>query len=180
MKDIIAVRRYAKAYLDFAKKTIGIKRACEDIRNFKLLIFENEELRSFLNAREISDNERIKVLNDILVDYSAEFRFFLELLIKKNRIDKIIDIADITRIICSSGEEADVHLRSTSMLDTDILQEIKQEFEKIINKRLNLYVELDPDLLGGVQLMIGNKIIDGSVKKRLTELGKKLHAAKVV
>ena len=42
-----------------------------------------------------------------------------------------------------------------------------------------MYIQLEPDLVGGVSAKIGNLIIDGSVKKRLEDLKYKLHTLKV-
>lgn len=179
MKDIIVVKRYARAFLDFVRPTIGMARAAEEMRRFKMLVRENPDLEIFLKAYEISDQEKMKVAEDVLIDYSREFKDFLSLLLHKNRMDKVLDIADSVHELAEDGQE-DALLRTTSILDTDILEKIKHKFEKITGKKLNFYVELDPDLLGGVQLMIGNKIVDGSVKKRLSDLRKKLSAAKAV
>lgn len=179
MRERIIARRYAQAFLSFAQGSIGIPKAAEEMRRFKMLLREQSDLEVFLKAYEISDQEKMNVVEDVLADYSREFKDFLALLLHKNRMNKIIDIADCVHELSEDGQE-DALLRTTSILDIDILEDIKEKFEKITQKKLNFYVELDPDLLGGVQLMIGHKIVDGSVKKRLLDLGKKLSAAKVV
>jgi len=56
---------------------------------------------------------------------------------------------------------------------------IKKGLESKLNKKLKLVVGLDPGLLGGVQVTIGNTVIDGSVRRRLDDLKEKLETVRV-
>jgi F-type H+-transporting ATPase subunit delta len=113
-------------------------------------------------------------------NFSQEFRQFLRLLLEKGRIDKIVDIAEYVRVTYAHGNEVEALLRTTYPLDLDILEVLKERLQKKLNKKFNLFLELDPDLLGGVQLIVGNTIIDSSVRKRLDELKQKLLGVRVV
>jgi F0F1-type ATP synthase, delta subunit (mitochondrial oligomycin sensitivity protein) len=50
-------------------------------------------------------------------------------------------------------------------VDLPLIGKVKKALEKKLNGKVKLYIDLDSSLLGGIQLIIGNKIIDGSVKK---------------
>jgi F-type H+-transporting ATPase subunit delta len=120
------------------------------------------------------------LVNVLGADYSQEFKDLLSLLLEKGRIDKIKDIAEYIRLTYAHGDEENALLRTTYPMDLDILKIVKERLEKVMNKKFNLYLEYDPDLLGGVQLIMGNTILDGSVRKRLDELKKQLLNARVV
>lgn len=181
IKDKIIVRRYAEAFINTAKGYIGIERIVRELKDFKILLRENPQLETFLNTYEITKNEKSAVLEKVLPkEFSREFKDFLNLLIEKRRIDKIIDVADYVRSSYAHDKEVDALLRCTYPLDLTVIEKIKRSLENKLNKKFNLYLEIDPDLLGCVQVIIGNTIIDGSIKKRLLDLKQQLISARVV
>ncbi len=68
----------------------------------------------------------------------------------------------------------DVLLRTAFPLELDLIKKIEVVLRKRFKQDLRFYIDLDGSLLGGVQVVIGNTIIDGSVVKRLDELKGKL------
>ncbi len=181
MKDRIIVKRYAEGYMGFAVESLSQDRVIEEAKNFKSLLRENPDFEHFLKAFEITVSEKLKVIEKVMgADYSQEFRQFLRLLLEKGRIDKIAAIVEYIRVTYAHGIEVEALLRTSYPIDLDILQTLKERLENKLNKKFNLFLELDPDLLGGVQLIVGNTIIDGSVRKRLFELKQKLLNVRVV
>jgi len=180
MKDKIVIKRYAEAFLSFAKSNIGLEKAIEELRDLKLLISAHPEFDEFLCYPEIALKEKIHVIDKVLVNFSKELKEFLKLLIDKRRIEYLIEMCDYVRIKYSHGEAIEAVLRSSYPLDLDLLQEIKTKLEKKLGRKLNLFLDLDPDLLGGIQIRIGNVLIDGSVRRRLDELKEKLMTVQVV
>ena len=59
------------------------------------------------------------------------------------------------------------------------MESFREIAEKKLNAKLQLYVDLEPEMLGGARLVVGNKVLDGSVKKRLEDMKRKLLAARV-
>lgn len=180
MKDRVIVKRYAQGFVRFTQGTITIEKIVEEAQNFRSLLRDNPEFNDFLNTPAVDQAEKIKTIETVLAGYSQEFRQFLRLLLEHGRISKISDIAEYLRITYAHGGEVEALLKTTYPLDLDLLKRVKEKLEKKLNKKFNLYLELDPDLLGGVQLTVGNTIIDGSVRKRLSELKQKLSALRVV
>ena len=101
-------------------------------------------------------------------------RKVLEVILEKGRVDLLIEVMDYVRIVYSHGDVVDVVLRTTFPLELDIVERIKDAVAVFAKKKVNLYLQLDPDLLGGVQIMIGNVLLDGSVRNRLMLLKKQL------
>jgi len=73
----------------------------------------------------------------------------------------------------------DAVLRTSSPLDLELIRKIRDKLEEKFQKKFKFYIDLDTNLLGGVQVIIGNRIIDGSLRRRLDELKGKLLAARV-
>lgn len=180
IKEEILAKRYADAFLEYAKGGIGFARGLEELQDTKRVIRDNDDLRSFLDSLEFTNTEKYGVIDRVFSGpFSDEIRHFLKLLVEKRRIGLFIDIAEYARITYSHGAEVDAVLKTSYPLETDLIQGIKDALEKKTGKKLHLFVQLEPDLVGGVSARIGNMIIDGSVRKRLDDLKEKLHALKV-
>jgi F-type H+-transporting ATPase subunit delta len=180
MTERIVVRRYAEAFMEFAKGTIGLERAVEDFKSVRNLIHENPGFQEVLHSLDVSIKEKNEFIEKVLDDnFSTEFKQFMKLLLEKKRIDKIVDIAEYVRISYAHLGETEAILKTSFPLDLDLIQELKEGLEKKYNKKLRFYIDLDGTMLGGVQVIIGNTIIDGSVRKRLSDLKEKLLTVKV-
>lgn len=180
MTDIIVVKRYAEAFMDFASETIGIKRAIQDFKALKSLMRANPEIEKILQSLDVSYSEKCDFIDKILSqDYSQEFRQFLKFLLEKKRIDKIIDIADYIRVAHKYQGEADAVLKTSFPLDLELIKEIKDKLENKFSRKFRFYIDLDADLLGGVQLIVGNRIFDGSLRRCLEDLKEKLLTIRV-
>lgn len=180
MKDEIIVKRYADAFLAYAKVAAGLKRAISDLKNFKTVIRDNPEFEEFLFSPEIPYQEKCRIIDAVLnKDFLEETGQFLKLLIEKGRIEYITEICDYVRTTYSHGQTVEAVLTSTYPLDLGVLEELKTKLEEKLKVKLNLYLNLDTDLLGGVKVRVGNIIIDGSVRRRLNDLKKKLMTVQV-
>ncbi len=180
MKNAIAIKRYADAFLGYAAETSGRGVAIEDFRKIKDLIRENPEFIHFLLIPGITYSEKCGFIDTLLAsDFSDQFRQFLKLLLNKGRIGMLDAMADFVRVQYSHGEETEAKLKTSFPLDIDEIKTIKTTLENKLHKKFKLYIDLDGSLLGGIQLTIGNTIIDGSVRRRLEDLRAKLMTVRV-
>jgi F-type H+-transporting ATPase subunit delta len=181
IKDEIVVKRYADAFIGFAKETIGLDRALQELKDIKFsIINDNPEFLQLLESLEITNSEKNDFIDTIVRDgFSEEIRQFLKYLLEKGRINKLIDIMEYIRVTYSFRGEEEVLLKVSSPLDLETIKQIEDELEKKFQRKFKFYIDLDGDLLGGVSVTIGNTIIDGSIKRRLEDLKEKLMTLKV-
>ena len=90
-----------------------------------------------------------------------------------------MDIAEYARIKYAHGEKVNALLYTSYLMNTEFLEIFKSALESKLHKKLQLYINLDPDMFGGVRVIFENKILDGSVRKRLEDMKRKLLAVKV-
>jgi F-type H+-transporting ATPase subunit delta len=76
------------------------------------------------------------------------------------------------------GEE-EVLLRTGFPLDLDQIKRLEDKLREKYGKKFKFYINLDGSLLGGAQVIIGNTILDGSVRMRLLDLKEKLKGIEV-
>jgi F-type H+-transporting ATPase subunit delta len=172
MRDKVVAKRYAEGFLVFARETIGMKKGLEEIISFGELLSKNPELMKFFKNPEISCAEKSGFVDRAFKDLlSEETRELVKLIIQKHRGEEAIDIGDEAKILYrrEMGIERAL-IKSAKPLPEDIVQAIKNKLETKLNKKLELEIRVEPGLLGGVQATVGNIVIDGSVKRKLSEL----------
>lgn len=175
IKDKVVVSRYAEAFLGFARVNCGLTKALEDLVIVKNIIRDNPGFSELMDNPEIAYVEKCAIIDGVIKDdISDEIRNFLKLLLEKKRFGIFLDVAEYLRAKYSHHGQIDVLLKTAFPLDLDLIKMIEDVLKKKLNKNLRFYIDLDGSLLGGVQIVIGNTIIDGSVVKRLEGLREKL------
>lgn len=180
MREKILAVRYADAYMGFSGKSRDVQGSADEIKKLKTLIQENPLFYDFLKSRDVTYAEKCAFIDETLKrDFSEELRHFLKLLLKKNRLYIISAVANYVREQYAQGDTVNALLMSSYPLDAESIESIKVKLEKKLHKKLKLYLGIDGDLLGGVRVIIGNKVIDGSVRRRLGELKERLLSLQV-
>lgn len=175
IRNKMVVSRYAEAFLSFAQANCGLEKALEDLAVVKNIIRDNPGFSDLMHNPEISYTEKCVIIDKAIRDgLSDEIRNFLKLLIEKKRFDIFLDAAEYLRAKYAHLGLVDVLLRTAFPLELDLIKKIEVVLKKRLKQDLKFYIDLDGSLLGGVQVVIGNTIIDGSVRKRLDELKDKL------
>lgn len=173
--DEILAKRYADAFIKYARETIGLEKAIEDCKNIKLILGENPEFITLLKAPEVGTAEKLRLIDSLPGEYfSQEFGYFLKLLLKKGRINKLNNIVEHIRVHYSFGVRRQVLLSTSYPAELEAVKQITEKLKEKFGSDIKLYLDLNGSLLGGVKAVIGNTVIDASVKRRLDELRKNL------
>ncbi len=181
VKEKIIAKRYAEAFIGYAGESIGIAESIDEIKRLRAVVRDNPQMGEFLSNPGILDAEKGDFIDNVFKEgFSQELRNFLKLLVEKKRIELLIDIADYIRVNYAHAGGVDALLKYAYPLDTDKIKAIKQRLEDRFGMKMNLYLELDANLLGGVQVTIGNTVIDGSLRRRLLDLNKTLKEVRVM
>ena len=175
--DAIA-RVYATALFDAAKAAGKLDVIREQLGSFADAMNENRELQLFFFSPYFSSAEKKDGLHKSLDDAEAQLVQFLELLIEKHRMPVIFRMRDrFEDLWAEENKRLEVTVTSAVELDPDIVKKIGEEIENQTGQTVELQSEVDEDVLGGLVLQVGNKILDASVRNRLDKLRKSVAAA---
>ena len=174
MKEKIIAKRYAEAFFEFSKQRLKITESVQEFKDLKMIWFKNPELKGLLENLQILYKEKCEVIDAVFAGFSQEMKFFLKLLLEKDRIKEVVEICDYVRLTYAHGEAMDALLKTSHPLDLSLIRKIKSTLEEKLKRKVRFHIELDAGLLGGVQVQVGNTLIDGSVRRRLEELRKQL------
>jgi F-type H+-transporting ATPase subunit delta len=167
-------RRYAKALIGLAEEQNKIEVFTDELEKVEEAFAANRELKKVLVNPTYSRRKRGKLLTEIMacLELSDDIRKFLSLLLEKDRLKYFAQIlssyhrlADDTRGI----ERA--HLTSAKKLTKEQKNLIKTEWEKQTGKTVEVDVQVEPALLGGIKTEIGGRVVDGSLQTQLKRMG---------
>jgi F-type H+-transporting ATPase subunit delta len=175
MKDIVISQRYGEGFLSYAKDSLGFKEAVQELLKLKSVMRDNPNLEKFLENKGIGKVEKNKIIDDIFSSqFSKQICNYLKFLLDRNRIHNLFDIVDYVRKKYAHDGSTEVLLVTAYPLDIDIIRLIKDSLETKLKNKVTLYMEIDTFLIGGIKIIVGNKILDGSIKGRLDNLKYKL------
>lgn len=175
------VRRYSAAFAEYAKENIGISRAAEELGAFSKAVSESYEFRELLTDPEISHSEKCVLIDNLLpAGFSQETIDFLKLLVSKGRISLVSEIVSYMYDKYVHAGEVNAVIKTAHSMGPEIMDSLRQIAEKRLGKKFNITEQIEPALLGGMKIEMGNILMDASIRKDLKELGEKLRSTGVV
>ena len=135
-------------------------------------IASNEQLQQYAGNPSVTSAQTFDVMTGVAKTALPEAaKNFLRAVIDNGRISVLPEIASQFRALknAKSGS-SDATVFSAFALDAAALADLSATLEKRFGKRLNLTVELEPDLIGGVRVVVGDEVLDTSVKARLEQM----------
>lgn len=177
LKDLSIAKRYAKALFSVAEENKRTQVFLSDLKRIKTVLDENPELFKFLNNPMVAKEDKTDVVEKLFrVRISNHCVNLLKLLSEKNRL-KILN-----GLIFAYEEQlneflniAPVTVKSAVEVDSRTRQRLKKVLESKLNKTVEVDYKLAPELIAGMVIDISDTIIDGSVKSKFNDIGKKLY-----
>lgn len=177
MSDIIVAKRYAKALFEVAKEKGLISEVEEELKSVASVIKGNADLQKFLNHPSIGTSVKKDLLKQIFEGHVSETVWnTLQVLIDKGR-EAIIPslVNDYVKIANEAQGLANATVYTAFALNENQVIDIASHFKKITSKTLRVETVIDPKLLGGIQVRIGDRLYDGSLSGKLGRLAKSLN-----
>ncbi len=166
-------KRYARAFFDIAGEEQKLEQYYNELHQFSSVIAQNKDLGGFL-ANPIFEQEiKKKVLEKIIgkLSLSPMTINFLKLLIDKKRIDVLPDIETCYRqLMDETLKTVRVTVKTAFELTPDMRSYITSSLKKMTGRTVDVTVENDKNLLGGIVIGVGDTLYDGSIKNQLNNM----------
>ena len=171
MEEIAQV--YARALFEVAKEQGKLDLVREQIGQFADALNESGDLRVFFFSPYFSTEEKKDGLRRTVQDADPAIVNFLEALLERHRMPVIFRIRDeYGRLWDSENKLLPVQVTSAVGLDDATVTSIGERIGAQTGQRVQLTSTVDPSILGGIVLRVGNSILDASIKHRLDQLRK--------
>ena len=166
-------KRYAKALVQIGSEAGTVDGFNTELTSFSALLTESRELTTVFSNPAYGIESKKEILKELVakLKLSPMISNLLMLLLERGRISVLPQISE------SYGAFADElsgvirpTLSSGLPLDAAQIEEIRSALAKSTGKKVELKVEVDPSLIGGVVTKIGGKVFDGSVRTQLARI----------
>jgi ATP synthase F1 delta subunit len=164
---------YARALFEVAKEHDKLDLVREQLGQFADALNENGDLRVFFFSPYFSTEEKKDGLHRALDGADPAIVNFLEALLERHRMPVVFRIrAAYQRLWDSENKLLPVEVTSAVDLDDATVKSIGERIGEQTGQRVELTSRVDPSILGGIVLRVGNSILDASIKHRLDQLRK--------
>jgi F-type H+-transporting ATPase subunit delta len=171
-------RVYSQSLFDVAKEQGKLDRIRDELAEFATALENNRELAVFFFSPYFSTEEKEAGLRRAIVDADPTFVNFLELLIEKHRVPVIFRVRrQLDALYDREHEQLPVEVTSAVELDDAVVKELEDRIREQTGQNVQLASTIDPDILGGIVLRVGNSILDASIRHRLDQLRREVAKA---
>jgi len=181
MTDTRVARKYGHALFEIARRTDVIVPVWEELAALRTVCEQDKRFLAILAAPQIPDEDKRQLANAVLRSVSHPVvRHFVLFLIDKRRTDYLLEIIrDYSVRLDEHLGVVEATITSAVPLTEEELRDIIARLETLSNKTIRHKTVVDPEILGGVVVILGNEIIDHSVRHDLMRLRDQLLTLKV-
>jgi len=162
---------YSRSLFEVAKEHDKLDLIKEQLAAFADALEQNRELAIFFFSPYFSTEEKKRGLERALVDADPTLVNFLELLIENHRMPVIFRARrQYESLWDEENRLLPVEVTSAVALDPAVADELGARIREQTGQNVELTSHVDPGILGGIMLRVGNSILDASIKNRLQQL----------
>lgn len=171
-------KRYAKALVSLGAERQAVEQYGQELANVSYVLAAETRLRLLLESPTLPLEKKSTMLKELseVLQLSPGMRNFLGLLLHKDRLKYLGQISvDYRALADELSGTVRAQITSAAELDAAQREAIRVGLEKQTGKKVELRVQIDPSLIGGLQAGLGGKVFDGSVKTQLKRIADTLN-----
>jgi F-type H+-transporting ATPase subunit delta len=162
---------YARSLFEVALQQGKLDELREQLGQFADALDQNRELAVFFFSPYFSTKEKQDGLERLLDGAEETFLNFLKLLIENHRMPVIFRTRQqFERMWERENQLLPVDITSAIALDQETTESLGRTIGERAGRKVRLAAHVDPDILGGIVLRVGNSILDASIRNRLEQL----------
>jgi F-type H+-transporting ATPase subunit delta len=170
--------RYAMALFELARDEKALEKVGESLDALKRALVESDDFRQLTASPLVSREEALRTIAATAEAMGLDpiTRNFLGVLAQNRRLSQLGAIIRAFNMLASQHRgETMAEVTSAHPLDQEQIDAIKQNLRARTGRDINVELNVDPDILGGLVVKIGSQMIDGSIRTKLNTLA---HAMK--
>jgi len=175
MPRVASPRRYARAVFQLAVENGQLDTWSEDLRVVAVAL-ENAELAGLLDSPQVPASVKIDTVKQVLGDSVERLALNLVFLLAVRKLSHLVPgiLDEYGRLVDAHGGIERAEVVSAVGLDDGQQSAILQVIEEIVGTEVRLASRVDPEILGGLIVRVGDRVIDGSVRARLRDMRRRI------
>ena len=167
-------KRCAQAIFQIGHEAGSLDQWTRDLRMISQAL-EHEEFRVLLQHSRLSLSQRVRIIREVLPDAQPHAHNLLGLLASRGLVELAPGVeAKYLRLLDVHLGRERVEVLSAVELETNEREQVSRFLADMVQKEIVLNTRVDPMVLGGLVVRVGDKLIDGSTRNRLEQLKKRL------
>jgi ATP synthase F1 delta subunit len=176
MEEIAAV--YARSLFEVAQEQNKLDTVRDELGAFADAVDANRELQTFFFSPYFSTAEKADGLDRAVSGADPVVVNFLKLLIENHRTPAVFRVRrEFDRLWREENKRLPVQVTSAVELDQATVSQIGDRIAQQTGQKIDLSASVEPDIIGGIIVRVGNSILDASVRNRLEQLRKQVARA---
>ena len=173
--------RYADALFESVKAEQRVEETMRQLEELARLLREHAPLRQLLGNPDIEIPDKLRVLRRLLEGlWSEPVEAFLHVVLTLGRVEALPEMVDAFRGLADRERGvARVTVRTARPLSSSLRSRLLQALARRERRTVELVEETDHDLLGGVQVLLDHRMLDGSLRTQLGRLRRRLKQVRV-
>jgi F-type H+-transporting ATPase subunit delta len=169
---------YSRALFEVAQDKDVLDDLHEQLGQFADELNTNRDLQVFFFSPYFSSQEKKDGISKMVEGADENFVRFLELLAERHRMPALFRIRRaFDALYAEERKLLPVTVTSAVELDENIVQDIGRKIEEQTGRKVDLTAKVDPYVIGGLVMRVGNMVMDGSIRARLERLRKQVAKA---
>ena len=176
MEEIAQV--YSRSLFEVAREEGKLDRIRDELAAFADALEQNRELAVFFFSPYFSTEEKKEGLHRAVEDADPTLVNFLELLIEKHRMPVLFRVRRQFDVLYDRAHHRlPVEVTSAVELDSSVVDELGRRIGEQTGQNVQVESNVDPSIVGGIVLRVGNSILDASIRHRLEQLRREVAKA---
>jgi F-type H+-transporting ATPase subunit delta len=166
---------YARALFEVAQAKGDLDEVREQLGQFADALEDSRELQTYFFSPYFATEEKKDGLHRAVTGANDAVMNFLELLVEKHRMPAIFRIRrEFDALWREENKLLPVQLTSAIALDDATVENLGRTIGERTGRKVDVTATVNPDILGGIVLRVGNSILDASIRNRLESLRKQV------
>jgi F-type H+-transporting ATPase subunit delta len=176
VKNTVVSKRYAQALFELANSNNLTDKLLGDLKGISQVIAEYKEFNHLLNQPMIDKAEKknlfVKIFGGKVSDYTMNF---IKLLVDKKRESLIPEISEeYENMVNQLHSKVVAKIYTAIEVEQNELGLLRRRLESYLDKQVEMETHVDSEIIGGVLIKIGDRVIDGTVKTRFENMARNL------
>ncbi len=175
MAELVA-KRYANAIFNIGIEKNNLNEIFEQVKVLRNSLVSDKEFSAVVKHPHVTDDEKMTIIKNVFKDeLSEEVYGLLKVVFSKNRDSELVNIFDeFIKLVNEHLNITEALIVSATPLSDSQVEVLKEKISKKLNKTVNVMLEVNESLIGGVLINVDGYVIDNTISKKLSNLKKQL------
>jgi F-type H+-transporting ATPase subunit delta len=169
VKNYVVARNYAEALIESARRADAVERFGDLLDALAGAVAATPQVKAVLMSPRVHKALKQDVLAKALKGIAPEpFVRFLAAIVQRGRQGLLTEMSEAYQVLADINfNRAHASVTTAHAMDDALAKQITERLSKLVGKTVLAHYRTDPDIVGGVVIRVGDRVLDGSIRRRI-------------